>query len=55
MKTSLESFVHRQNLKLFKKQLEAPTNEAQRTMLLRLLAQEQAKGERLVAKPKQPS
>jgi hypothetical protein len=45
---SVESFVHRQNLKLLKKQLEAPANEAQRKMLLRLLAEEEAKGEQLV-------
>jgi hypothetical protein len=45
---SVESFVHRQNLKLLKKQLEAPANEAQRKMLLRLFAEEEAKGEQLV-------
>lgn len=51
----MERFIHNQNIKLFKKQLEAPTNEAQRQMLLRLLAEEQAKGEQLAAKPKQHS
>lgn len=52
----MERFIHNQNIKLFKKQLEAPTDEAQRKMLLRLLAEEQAKGgSRLAAKPKQHS
>ena len=36
----------------FKKQLEAPTKEAQRKMLLTLLAEEEAKEQQLVAKPK---
>ena len=48
----MERFIHDQNIKLFKEQLEAPINEAKRKMLLRLLAQEEAKGEQLVAKPK---
>jgi hypothetical protein len=43
----MERFIHRQNLKLLKKQLEAPTDEAQRRMLLRLLAEEEAKNEQL--------
>ena len=51
--TPVESFIHRENLKNFKKRLEGPTEEAQRRMLLRLLAKEEAKGEQLVAKPKQ--
>jgi hypothetical protein len=51
LKTTVESFIHRENIKLFKKQLEAPTNEAQRKMLLRLLAEEKAKAEQLRAKP----
>ena len=46
---------HRQNLKLFKKQLEPPTNEAQHKMLLRLLAEKEAKGKQLVAKSTQQS
>jgi hypothetical protein len=45
MKTSLENFVHDQNIKTFREQLEAPTNEAQRKMLLMLLAEEEAKAE----------
>jgi hypothetical protein len=39
----MERFIHRQNLKLLKKQLEAPTDDARRRMLLRLLAEEEAK------------
>jgi hypothetical protein len=46
-----ESFAHRENLKVLKKQLEAPTDEAQRSMLLRLLAEEEAKGSSWVPKP----
>ncbi len=45
MKTSLENFVHSQNIKAFKWQLEVPTNEAQRKLLLTLLAEEEAKVE----------
>ena len=52
MKTSLESFIHRENIKLFKKQLADPTKEAQRKTLLRLLAEEEAKDEQFVPKPK---
>jgi hypothetical protein len=51
MKTSVESFVHSENIKSFKKQLEVATDDAQRKMLLRLLAQEEAKAEQL-ARPK---
>ncbi len=43
----MERFIHRQNLKLLKKQLEAPTDDARRRMLLRLLAEEEAKNEQL--------
>jgi hypothetical protein len=49
--TPVESFIPRENIKNFKQQLEATTDDALRTMLLRLLAQEQAKGEQLVAEP----
>ena len=45
-----ERFVHRQNLKLLKEQLEAPINETQRKVLLRLLVEEEAKAEALEAK-----
>jgi hypothetical protein len=53
--TPVESFIRRENIKNFKKRLQASTDDALRTMLLRLLAQEQAKGEQLVAKPTQQS
>jgi hypothetical protein len=43
----MQHFIHRENLKLLKKQLEATTDEARRWMLLRLLAEEEAKGEQL--------
>ena len=43
----MQHFIHRENLKLLKKQLEATTDEARRRMLLRLLAEEEAKGEQL--------
>ena len=36
-------FVHLENLKLYKKQLMAPTNEAQRRQLLTLLTEERGK------------
>lgn len=49
-----ESFAQRENLKLLKKQLEAPTDEARRKMLLRLLAEEELKGEQWVPKPTKP-
>jgi hypothetical protein len=58
----MERFIHNQNMELFRKQLDAETNEARRNMLLRLLAQEEANGKRLEAKakeltdrPKQPT
>jgi hypothetical protein len=42
MKTSVESFIHRENVNNFKRRLEAPTDKAQRRMLLRLLAEEES-------------
>jgi hypothetical protein len=45
MKTSVESFIQSENIKNFKKRLEAPTDHAQRRVLLRLLAEEKAKAE----------
>jgi hypothetical protein len=58
----MERFIHDQNIKLFKKQLDAETNEARRNMLFRLLAEEKANGKKLEAKakevmdrPKQPT
>ena len=47
---AMEHFIHRQNLKLLKKQLEAPTDEAKRRMVLSLLAEEEAKAPTLEAK-----
>ena len=49
----MERFIHKQNMELFRKQLDAETNEARRNMLLRLLAQEEANGKRLEAKAKE--
>jgi len=43
----MQHFIHRENLKLLKKQIEATTDDARRRMLLRLLAEEEAKGEQL--------
>ncbi|WP_441237605.1 hypothetical protein [Bradyrhizobium sp. 930_D9_N1_4] len=41
----LEAFIHYENLILFKKQLAAPeTSDERRQLLLRLLAEEEAKG-----------
>ena len=47
--TPVESFIHSENIKNFKKRLEAPTDDTQREMLLTLLAEEEAKGEQWVA------
>lgn len=52
-KQHMELFIHKQNMELFRKQLDAETNEARRNMLLRLLAQEGANGKRLEAKAKE--
>lgn len=42
---SLEAFIHYENLTLFKKQLAAPQiSDERRQLLLRLLAEEEAKG-----------
>ena len=40
-------FVHSQNIKNFKKRLEAPTDDTQRKMLLTLLAEEETKAPNL--------
>jgi hypothetical protein len=42
MKTSVESFIHSENIQNFRKRLEAPTDDTQRKMLLTLLAEEEA-------------
>ena len=39
----MEKFIHQENLALFKKCLAEPQNDAEREVLLRLLADEQAK------------
>ena len=39
----MEEFIHRENLALFKKRLAEPHSEAERGVLLKLLADEQAK------------
>jgi hypothetical protein len=39
----MEKFIHRENLTLFKKCLAEPCTDAEREVLLRLLAEEQAK------------
>ena len=45
----MEEFVHRENLKIFKRQLALVKDEAQRRLLLRLLAEEEAKALRVHA------
>ena len=39
----MERFIHRQNLALFRKRLAEPCDDAQRQLLLKLLAEEEAK------------
>jgi len=39
----MKKFIIRENIKIFKKRLEAPANEAQRQTLSKLLADEEAK------------
>ena len=39
----MEEFIHAQNLALFRKRLAEPCDEAQRKMLLKLLAEEEAR------------
>lgn len=39
----MEKFIHRENLALYRKRLAEPLNDAQREVLLKLLAAEQAK------------
>ena len=40
---AMEKFLHRENLALFKKRLAEPHSDAEREVLLKLLADEQAK------------
>lgn len=39
----MEKFIHRENLALYKKRLEEPHTEAEREVLLKLLAEEEKK------------
>jgi hypothetical protein len=39
----MEKFIHRENLALFKKRLAEPRGESERQVLLKLLADEEAK------------
>lgn len=48
----VEKFVHEENIKLFRKRLEATTDEAQRKTLMKLLAEEEAKAARLAREAK---
>ena len=41
----MERFIHRHNLALFKKRLAEPCDDAQRQVLLKLLAEEKAREE----------
>jgi hypothetical protein len=43
----MDRFINKENIKNFKKRLENPKDEEQRETLVRLLAEEQAKSERL--------
>ena len=46
MMTPVESFIHRENIKNFERRLaDQTTDEEQRRMLARLLAEEKAKGQ----------
>ena len=43
----MEKFINRENIKIFKRRLKTPADEAQRQTLLKLLAEEQAKSQQL--------
>ena len=45
----MEEFIHRENLIIFKRRLAEAKNDARRQMLLKLLAEEEAKGGPLTA------
>ena len=45
----MEEFIHRENLIIFKRRLAEAKNDVQRQMLLKLLAEEEAKGSLLSA------
>jgi hypothetical protein len=42
-RTAIEEFIHRENLALFKRRLAEPHTEAEREMLMKLLAEEEAR------------
>jgi len=44
----MKRFISRENIRIFKKRLVAPADEAQRQTLLKLLAEEEAKSVELV-------
>jgi hypothetical protein len=39
----MEEFIHRENLKIFRRRLDLAKDDAQRQLLLKLLAEEEAK------------
>jgi len=45
----MEEFIHRENLIIFKRRLAEAKNDVQRQMLLKLLAEEEAKDDPLTA------
>jgi len=45
MGVAMQAFIHRQNILFFRKQLAEAPNEARRRLLLKLLAEEEAKGQ----------
>jgi hypothetical protein len=47
MSSSVERFIQRENIRNFRRRLEAATDEGQRKTLLALLAEEEAKAVRL--------
>ena len=47
----LVEFVHRENMRLYKKQLAKETNEARRNQLIRLLAMEEAEAQGRAGEP----
>ena len=46
-RTRVEQFIHRANITLYRKQLSETNDAAKRRMLLKLLAEEEAKGDPL--------
>ena len=48
----MDKFIHRENLALYKKRLAETTDERARAVLLKLLAEEEAKAKHAAAPPK---